>query len=138
MLAFEFRALAALVVLCVVCPGCSDDKMVRLSGTVTLDGAPLEKGTISLAPADGNAPTAEALVTAGKYEVKTMPGAKNVVIHGLKKVGTRRYHPDDPGSPMVDVNEETVPARYNTASELTAAVKAGESKLDFALTTQAP
>ena len=88
--------------------GCSDGNVARLSGTVTLDGALVEKGTISLAPADGRAPTAEALINGGKYSVTTLPGPKKIVIHGLKQVGTRRDHPEDPSSPMVDVHEETV------------------------------
>ena len=118
--------------------GCSDGNVARLSGTVTLDGALVEKGTISLAPADGRAPTAEALINGGKYSVTTLPGPKKIVIHGLKQVGTRRYHPEDPSSPMVDVHEETVPARYNTQSELSEQVQAGRQTLDFALKTDSP
>jgi hypothetical protein len=129
------RTIAILALLGLTCLGCSADKMLPLTGTVTLDGTPLEKGTISLAPADSNGPTAEAIINGGKYSLKTMPGTKKVVIHGLKKVGTRLFHPEDPTSPTVDVNEETVPAKYNTTSQLTAEVKAGERTLDFALTT---
>jgi hypothetical protein len=131
-------AIACLLLLGAVCLGCSDDKTTRLSGTITLDGTPLEKGKIRFDPVDGNAPTAETLVADGKYSVITRPGKKNVIINGMKKVGERRYHEEDPTSPIVDVNEETVPARYNTASELTAELKGGAQTLNWELTTNAP
>ncbi len=132
------RTLLLVLLLAASGAGCSKDNTARISGTVTLDGTPLEKGTISLSPADGRSPTAEAIITAGKYSVTTLPGPKNVIIHGLKKVGERRYHPEDPTSPLVDVNEETVPERYNTASELHEQLQAGAQTLDFALQSKSP
>jgi len=121
----------------VICPACSRDNSTRLSGLVTLDGAPMKKGSIGLTPRDGKGPTAEAIITDGKYSLKTWPGPKLVVIHGLKKVGTRRFHEDEPSSPMVDVNEESLPARYHSQSRLEENLNAGEQTLNFDLTSGA-
>jgi hypothetical protein len=135
MLAMRQSVFAILLVAIVPLLGCSEKKVALLSGLVTVDGTPIENGSISLMPAERNAPTAEAIIAAGKYTLTTLPGAKNVSIHGFQKVGTRRYHEGDPSSPMVDVNEEIVPARYNIQTELKADLKVGPQTLDFALTS---
>ncbi len=135
MLACKRWLIFAAALLGAACLGCSENKLAQVSGLVTIDGTPVEKGTISLMPADGNAPTAEAIVIDGKYMLTLFPGTKNVSIHGVKKIGTRRFREQEPSSPMVDVTEEIVPARYNSQSDLTAEVKVGPQTLDFALTS---
>ena len=48
-----------------------------------------------------------------------MPGPKLVRIEGLKVIGQKLFRESDPSSPMVDVVEHIVPARYNENSGLT-------------------
>jgi hypothetical protein len=52
-----------------------------------------------------------------------------------KVVGERKVY-DAPDSPIKSIMAESLPARYNDASELTVNVKRGENRQDFKLTTQ--
>ncbi len=133
----RWRWIAAMFVLSLLGgTSCSSDNSAKISGLVTLDGQPVGLGTISLKPTDGKGPTAEAIITDGRYSLTTLPGPKKIAIHGFRKTGTRRYHEGDPSSPMVDVNEETVPTRYHEGGELTADIGAGQQTRDFALKSQ--
>ena len=64
----------------------------RLSGTVTLDGKPVEKGTIRFMPTDqGNASTStETIITSGTYEVPAstglLPGPYQVSISAVEEM----------------------------------------------------
>ena len=123
----------AVAVVLLAAGGCTPSNQARISGQVTLDGTPVEEGRIEFRPVDGNGPTAGAIITAGQYAVTTYPGRRRVEIHGRKKLGTRHYHENDPGSPMVDIVEETVPSNYNDKSELTADLEPGTKQLNFDL-----
>jgi hypothetical protein len=114
--------------------GCSGGT-ASVEGNVTLDGAPLEDGVIRFEPADGKGPTAEAVITNGRYTIELSPGAKRVMIEGWRVVGQAPITPDDPQSPMHDVKEPMVPDRYGRNSELRYDVKGSDTE-DFALTTQ--
>lgn len=113
--------------------GCSGDGLSAVSGTVTLDDRPIDNGTIEFLPADGKGPTAAAIIEGGRYQVRVAPGPKEVRIAGYRKTGERHLDPGDPSSPMIDVQEQIVPARYNTASELQCEVDAGRGRHDFEL-----
>lgn len=109
------------------------DGLTEINGTVTYDGQPVQKGTISLLPTDGRGPTAAAVITGGKYSVKIAPGPKQIKIQGFKVTGQERYKPNDPTSPMVDIQEQILPERYNAKSDLTRDIASGGGTLDFAL-----
>jgi hypothetical protein len=102
--------------------GCdSGPKMTKVSGTVELDGKPLDDGSISLYGAEGTAPqTFE--VKNGKFEGQATPGKKRVEISAFR-----------PGKPAMMGDKEVegtggkenyLPSRYNTESKLTAEVTA--------------
>lgn len=126
-----FGLLVALAV--ALAAGCSGDGLHAISGQVTLGGQPLENGAIDFLPADGKGPTAGAVVEAGRYAVRTAPGRKIVRIRGYRKVGQEPAVPGDPTSPMIDVNRQIVPERYNAKTELQCEVAAGQDTYDFAL-----
>lgn len=118
--------------------GCgSRNGLMEISGSVTCDGKPVQNGTVNFLPADGNGPTAGAIVSDGRYSVKLSPGKKQVRIEAFKVVGQRRYRPNDPTSPMVDVQEQILPERYNTKSELSREITYDAYTYDFALETSA-
>jgi hypothetical protein len=105
--------------------GCGDNSgLVEVKGTVTLDGAPLEKGAISFSPVDGKTKTAGANIEAGNYSARVPPGTMKVSISAGKVVGKKPLY-DRPGSRERDVIEEMVPARYNEETELRLEVKPG-------------
>jgi len=109
-----------------------DVPTATISGIVTLDGQPVEKGTINFIPADGLAPTAGAIVQAGKYSLKAPKGEARIQISAPKVVGTRKIY-DTPDSPIEDVVEENIPSIYNADSVLTYKVKTNQSNVDFDL-----
>jgi hypothetical protein len=126
-------ALAA-AVLCTACAGCGDDEAPKydVSGEVTLQGQPLQSGTVSFFPADGQGPTAGAVITAGRYTAEVPPGPKKVEIRSPKVVGQRKLF-DAPDSPTSDITEEQVPAKYNTQTTLTADIQDDRDDLNFNL-----
>ncbi len=131
------RRVGLLLFLLLLLPaGCSDNGLVEVTGRVTCDDKPLEKGTISFLPADGKGPTAAAIIEQGDYSVEVAPGEKKVEILGYKTAGKRRYDENDPSSPMLDINEQIVPERFNTKTKLTCQIEAGAGPHDFAVTGQ--
>jgi hypothetical protein len=109
--------------------------MAAISGTVSYDGKPLEKGLISFVPIDGKGPTAAAPVTDGKYSVKVAPGKKLVKIEGYKVIGE---HPFSRYNPRIVIDQKQIlPPRYNTNSELTRDIACGDRTCDFTLEKQA-
>lgn len=106
--------------------GCSaDSKHGTVTGSVTLDGQPLQIGNIRFEPSDGGTATADAPIADGKFTGKMPPGDKRVLITAPKVTGKRKMY-DTPDSPVVDVVEELLPKRYNTQSELILSVKLGK------------
>jgi hypothetical protein len=91
-----------------------------VTGTVKLDGQALNGGTITFESdedvAAGNAP-ATAEIKEGAYEVEATVGLKRVVISRKEEYGEA----DETG---VKPTRETIPARYNTSTELSADIKA--------------
>lgn len=71
----------------------SDAERADVSGTVTLDGAPLRWGTIAFIPDDARLPSAFAMVAHGKYSFppasSPVVGAYSVVIYNLGTVEPR-------------------------------------------------
>ena len=120
--------LATLLVLA----GCSEPKTAEVSGTVTVDGEPVKRGSISFFPTDGNAPTAGAVIKDGLYSTKVPITAMKVKISAPKVIGKRKLY-DAPDSKEVDVVEEGLPAKYNKDTELTFEVKPGKNQKDWEL-----
>jgi hypothetical protein len=121
--------IALLAVVVLTASGCGSGQ-ATVNGSVTLDGAPLEKGDINFIPADGQGGTAGGAIKDGKYSVsKVPPGSKIVQITASKKVGEHKAYPDDPNSPMLDDVKDIIPAEYNTKSTLKADLTAGSNEL---------
>ena len=110
--------------------GCSDNGLVKVAGEVTVDGSPLDCGTISFYSESGG-PTAGTVITAGKYSTNVSRGRKRVEILGYKTV--RQTPVAGPGSPMIDIHEQILPQRYNTTTELACEVTASGTTQNFAL-----
>jgi hypothetical protein len=114
--------------------GCSKGPaMTTVVGTVTIDGKPLEKGSIAFEPADGQGPTTGATIEGGRYAAKALPGQKMVRITGFEIVGKRPAYPGRPDSPMRDIVKDVVPEKYNSNSDLTLTVESSDTTGDFNL-----
>ena len=131
-----FQRLFATSIVCLLLAGCGDANPRRaVSGTVTLDDAPLEQGSILFSPL-ASGPSAGGEIQQGRYELAgdrgPAPGSYRVEISSWRSTG------------RVVVNEATgateenlvsaIPPRYNTRSELEVIVKEdGENTFDFPL-----
>lgn len=115
---------AAGVVVLGLTVGCGGPERAKVSGTVTLDGKPLETGTISFYPVANSGQTAGGGIQNGQYTLEASPGEMTVLISANKVVGKQKMY-DTPDSPTVDKVVELIPERYNKTSELKVTLKAG-------------
>jgi hypothetical protein len=120
----------------VLLPGCGPASAV-VSGTVTLDGRPVEEGIVQFFPAAGDGQTQHAITNKiGAYRVSLSPVQMLVQIRKPKVVGQERMFPD---SPLVDKIAESIPPRYSDRdkTELRITPVAGQTTVaDFALTSE--
>lgn len=106
-----------------------------VSGTITLDGAPLASARIQFQPESGS-PSSGYTDSDGKYELKytrdTM-GAEP----GMHEVSISTFVEGNPFSKIpTETIPERVPTKYNKKTELTAEVVKGKNTHDFALSTE--
>jgi hypothetical protein len=118
------------------CSGAGGD--VEVTGSVTLNGQPVGSGNealIRFVPTAGKGTAADGFVDAGSYRVRVPPGAYKVEITWNRPTGKKlaRKGVKGPGAEEDEVVAE-IPAKYNTATTLTADVSAGKAKHDFPLT----
>jgi hypothetical protein len=104
------------------------------SGTVYVDGEPLETGSINLIPLNGAGPTAGSAVENGAFSIARekgpVVGTNRVEIRGNRKSGRKRPHPMSPET-MIDELVEAVPAEFNSSSTLTWEITPGHNERKF-------
>ncbi len=89
---------------------------------MTLNGAPLEQGSISFQPTEGATTSSGAVIAQGAYSISREnglpPGKYRVVINAVKP-GTGVELPEGgmPGDEVGVPPEELIPAEWNTESE---------------------
>src|SRR5262249_56050848 len=110
--------------------GCARAGQAPVRGEVTPDGQPLQEGVIRFVPADGQTPTADAAIAAGRFTATVPPGDKRVEISAPKVLGKRKVY-DTPDSPWVDEVAELLPQQYNARSELKMTVQRGTQEKRF-------
>ena len=115
-----------------VFPGCNrGPAMGEIRGHVTLDGKPVEDGSIRLIPVDGNAPTGSGPVKAGDFSLRLPLSTYRVEISWPQE--PPGGIPKDKFSQAVYTIAELIPERYNKQSELTLEVKKGLNEPRFDL-----
>lgn len=125
--------LLALLTSAIGCGRTEGPKTAVVTGKINLDGKPLETGSISFLPVDGNGVPSGAKISQGTYRADVPPGFKRVEIRAQKVVGQKEAYPGAPNSPMYDIVEELIPLRYNAQSELKTTVAGQASPVDFNL-----
>jgi len=109
-------------------------KVAEVKGKVTLDGAPVSNGRIVFDGGQG-VPAGEFDIKDGGYTGLVQVGSKIVRISAYKDHPPQKGPPKGPGYDTK--KEETLPAKYNTASKETCEVKEGVvNEFNFALTTK--
>ena len=124
------------------CTGCGEADANRnaVSGNVTLDGNPVEQGSILFIPTDGTEGAATGgPIENGHYRIDKAQGAatgwNRVEIRATRKTG--RMIPKGLGATGETMEErvEAAPARYNAASTLKTEIKPDNNTAEFQLTT---
>ena len=125
------RRAAALAVLAILLlaslPGCGDTSLT-VTGNVTCNGQPIERGAISFRPADSKGPSVGGEIKDGKYAItsdaKNAGGKKIVQITGVRKAGQKiDSGPPEPPGTMVD---EYVPFETGPRNQLTCELVPGQ------------
>jgi hypothetical protein len=104
-----------------------------VSGSVSLKGEPLNKGTITFLLPEAKTPTAEALIENGKYALPAvsglLPGKYRVRISAIEEfpITPEEYAAGKQPPP----NRERIPAKYNTDSQEMVEVVKGKNQFDF-------
>ena len=107
-------------------------EVVRVTGRVTLDDQPLEKGLIQFLPTDGNGSSAASEIRQGEYQADVQVGSKRIEVTSPKVIGQQKAY-DTPDSPVIDLLKERIPAEYNVQSQLKANVSRQQKSFDFSL-----
>ena len=125
---FQKTIWSAALLLALAAASCSSENaLVAITGSVTLDGAALPDGDILFTPADPQFGGEAAKITAGAYQASVRPGKNKVQIRATRPV------PGKKGPMGEQLIEDYVPAQYNDQSTLSIDVSASQLKHDFAL-----
>jgi hypothetical protein len=122
--------------------GCSPSQS-SLSGTIMLNGQPLNEGSIQLIPESGNtiySPTG-ATIRNGQYKIPADPGISEgtytVRISSPKAKEGTTFSINDPKSlPRRVQMIEQIPPEWNHESKNTIQIKKGTNKQNFSITTK--
>ncbi len=141
----------ACCVLSVVCVGCGKGgpALGRVSGTVTMDGKPLENALVTFTPAAGGRGSTGTTDASGKYELTfidgkgALVGSHKVTVTTVAKAAAAasEMRSDSPEyakqGRSADYNSakvtEPIPAKYNKESTLTFDVQSGSNTYDIPL-----
>lgn len=107
---------------CLVALGCGPrDSRVECVGTVTYAGVPVEEGLISFQPLAGGGRSEGAVITAGRYTARVLPGRHRVEIRGSRPLAGQAAVPSDmPGG----IRKDFIPREFNDTSTLEAEIPA--------------
>jgi hypothetical protein len=114
--------------------GCGGPSNVgQVTGTVTLDGQPLESAFVEFEPLQGNSPSRGITDATGKYTLRYTREIEGAEI-GEHRVRITTFSGGDPDAePPKPTVREKLPAKYNAKTELTRKVESGMNTLDFPL-----
>lgn len=131
---------AAALFLALTAVGCGGGiKTAPVTGDVTVDGNPVESGTVTFHSPTTDEAVAIGSIVEGKYSAEVPVGEAVVRLKGLRKVEVdekkvkRGYKYTEE-----ELNPEVFPAKYNTSTELKVTIKDGDNKCDFACVSDQP
>ena len=127
------------LVVCAMLLGCSSKPtMIAVQGEVSFDGQSVERGQIDFVPIEKTpGGSAVGTIANGRYEIAAKNGLQpagvySVRIVALRKTGVKAPNRFDPQGPPAELEENYIPANYNSASTLKIRV-ADPKKVDFQL-----
>ena len=115
------------------CGGSSNGRL-EVSGMVTLDGTPLDQGSIAFNDPNGKLPSSGAVIANGAYSLPAakglQPGSYQVAIDSADPTGQTAT----PTQYSMAIPVSRIPLKYNGETTLTADVTAdGDNEFDFQL-----
>ena len=120
--------------------GCRAKKLitVTVTGKVTVDGEPIEKGSIMFMAEDGQTATGGGAILNGTYTAEVPPGKKRVLVSGGKVVGTEPLYEGVPDSPTREKLVSVTSTQYNhkETTDLEADITGKTENLDFDLSSK--
>lgn len=132
----RWGAITMLVVAVLTGCGPKTDRL-PISGTVSLDGAPLDSGTVSFASRPGEKlQSTGALILQGEYSIPAekglLPGVYLLQISSPDADAKPILLRTEPGGPAFAVAPDRIPAAYNVESDKTIEVtQEGENEFNF-------
>lgn len=118
--------------------GGSDFDRAEVGGKVTVNGEPLEEGTIEFLPTgETPGPSVGGVIEKGEYEIPSEKGpavgTHQVKIEAMRKTG-RKVMGGPPGEEsLIDERKPFIPANYNSQTTLTADIQSDTNQADFEL-----
>ncbi|HCS53380.1 carboxypeptidase-like regulatory domain-containing protein [Rubinisphaera sp.] len=136
----QFLSVALFCFMLTGCGGSSGPPLGNVSGTVTLDGKPLEDATVTFYPGEGRSAigTTDA---SGNYTLQFNQDRAGAPIgENIVSITTKRepYHDESNTGNDIEGRKEVVPLRYHAKSELKADVKSGSNTFNFDLESGGP
>jgi len=128
---------AALAVCCLVICGCGSEQIetAEVSGVVTLDGKPLEQGTVTFTPSAGRGATGQ-IATDGRFTLSTydngdgaIVGTHKIAVICSEEIAGRQSNSESLDAGLMPAPQRSlIPAKYtnDSTSGLTFEVKAGQ------------
>ena len=109
--------------------GCGDGK-AQIDGTVTLDGVPVETGSIAFVSENVRE---GAVIAGGRFHAAVPPGRYKLELNGTKLVGQRTQKGFDGKDETLPITEELFPPKFNVQSTLSEEIKPGTHPLKLDL-----
>jgi hypothetical protein len=127
-----------LLLICAASQGCRGNGFATVQGVVSLDGKPLDGGSVTVYPAESGPLSYSDIGSDGSYQIRT--ASRQGVLPG-KYVATVSWRSGSP-SPGMSLRQilalEKVPTRYclKDTSDLHVDVQPGRNSIDLKLTTK--
>jgi hypothetical protein len=84
--------LVAMMFVIAICGGCKDSKSI-IHGTITYESAPIKRGEITFAPADGRGAVCSIQFQSGVYRIENVPpGKRTVQIKSFRDIPVPKTH----------------------------------------------
>jgi hypothetical protein len=121
-------------------PGCSGQR-ADVSGTVQIDGRPVDEGAIQFIPVEGTTgPSAGGVIKDGRYHIArdkgVTVGKNRVEIRAFRTTGRKVQDPTGPPGAKAEERVQAFPPEYNERSTVVKDVRAGSNTIDFDVHTK--
>jgi len=136
---FLGRFVALVLAVAATAPGCAGKRrelppLGEVSGTISLDGQPLPKASVTFVPFERGQASHGSTDDAGRYRLVYTTNTPGAVV-GSHRVEIRTGGEGYDKEGVFHESVERLPLKYHARSELTATVAAGTNELDFKLTS---